>query len=490
MNKRTSLLLTMCLLIAMLAGCSGGDAETSAPETGTSAAETTSGETTAEETGVSDDLSEYDFDGRQFQIVYSEEQLGPLWPYAPEEENGDRLNDAAFARNMLVEERFNCSIGYTSTGGNYLEVSEELRKAVMAGDNTYQLAINHMYAGFTAAIADRLLYDFNDLPAINLDKPWWNQSIRKNLEVEGVLLTAVSDLIYGYYDVIYFNKDIMDDHGIAYPYENVHDGSWTWTYLAQITKDITRDLNGDSKLDDKDAWGFVIDSNISTMTRLIHSNGMVMATMDETGRPTLDGMISDKMHTVVERYYDFVWNDDRCYYATKTGTLDIADMFLQGNSMMMHTQTVKLPTLRDAEFAFGIVPLPKYDEAQEGYYSLASTQMLLLPANMEDPEFTGVILEALSAESYRQVVPTLYDVVYENKLLRDEESRDMFNIIRGTLVYDYNWNYGDGNDMSYLIGRTVGEKNADLASYFAAKAPAAQLNLDKVYETIVDGYAD
>jgi len=66
----------------------------------------------------------------------------------------------------------------------------------------------------------------------------------------------------------------------------------------------------------------------------------------------------------------------------------------------------------------------------------------------------------------------------------------MFNIIRGTLVYDYNWNYGDGNDMSYLIGRTVGEKNADLASYFAAKAPAAQLNLDKVYETIVDGYAD
>ncbi|MBR5444591.1 MAG: extracellular solute-binding protein [Clostridia bacterium] len=490
MSRKIAMLLTASLLIAMLAGCSGDEPETTPPESDDPAAETTAVETTAEETGVSDDLGEYDFDGRQFQIVYSEDQLGELWPYAPEEENGDRLNDAAFARNMLVEERFNCAIGYTSTGGNSNEVSDELRNVVMAGDNTYQLAINHMYAGFTAAIADRLLYDFNDLPAINLDKPWWNQSIRKNLEVEGVLLTAVSDLIYGYYDVIYFNKDIMDNHGIAYPYEKVHDGTWTWTYLAEITKDITRDLNGDSKLNESDAWGFVIDSNPSTMTRLIHSNGMVMASAGENGRPTLDGMMSDKMHTVVERYYDFVWNDDRCYYALRTGSLDITDMFLAGNSMMMHTQTFKLPQLRDADFAFGIVPLPKYDEAQEGYYSLASTQMLLLPANTEDPEFTGVVLEALSAESYRQVIPTLYDVVYENKLLRDEESQEMFEIIRGTLVYDYNWNYGDGNDMSYLIGRTVGEKNADLASYFASRAPAAQLKLDEVYDAIVEGYAD
>lgn len=488
MMKKPSSLLSLLLLTALLAGCGSAPAET---QTDAAATDTSAPETEAAvETAISDDLGEYDFDGRLFNIVYSQDQLGTGWPYDPESENGDILNDAAFIRNMLVEERFNCQIDYFSTGGNYGEVMDTFRNAIMAGDGTYQLAVNHMYAGFTSAIADGLLYDFNDMPAINLDKPWWNQSIRENLEIEGVLLTAVSDLIYSYYDVIYFNKGIMDANNIPYPYEKVYDGSWTWTYLAEITKDITRDLNGDGKLNEEDAWGFVIDSNSSTMTRLIHSNGMVMATKDENGRPTLDGMLSDKMHTVIERYYDFVWNDNRCYYALKTGSLDIVDMFLQGNSMMMHVQTARLPLLRDADFEFGIVPLPKYDEAQEGYHTLASTQMLLLPADMDDPEFVGVIVEALSAESYRQVTPVLYEVVYENKLLRDEESQEMFTLIRNSLVYDFNWNYGDGNDMSYLIAKTVGEGNADFASYFASKAPAAQRHLDEVYENILKRYAD
>ncbi len=489
MMKRPSALLSLLLLTTILAGCTSTPSETQ-PEADIPAQDTAAETDAATETTVSDDLGEYDFDGRLFNIAYSAAQLGPEWPYAPEEVNGDILNDAAFNRNMLVEERFNCLVEFFDAGDQSSSVIDAFRSAIMAGDGTYQLAVNHMFRGFTSAIADGLLYDFNDMPAINLDKPWWNQSIRENLEVEGVLLTAVSDLIYSYYDVIYFNKEIMDAHGIAYPYEKVHDGSWTWTYLAEITKDITQDLNGDGKLNEQDAWGFIIDSNGSTMTRLIHSNGMVMATKDENGRPTLDGMLSDKMHTVIERYYDFVWNDNRCYYALKTGSLDIVNMYLEGNSMMMHVQTARLPLLRDANFEFGIVPLPKYDEAQEGYYTLASTQMLLLPADMDDPEFVGVIVEALSAESYRQVTPVLYEVVYENKLLRDEESQEMFSLIRNSLVYDFNWNYGNGNDMSYLIAKTVGEGNADFASYFASKAPAAQRHLDEVYENILKRYAD
>ena len=147
---------------------------------------------------------------------------------------------------------------------------------------------------------------------------------------------------------------------------------------------------------------------------------------------------------------------------------------------MMHTQTAKLSSLRDVNFEFGIVPLPKYDEAQDGYHTLASTQMLLLPADMDDPEFVGVVLEALCAESYRQVVPVLYDVVYQNKYLRDSESETMFSLIRGSLVYDLNWNYGDGSAISYLVSRTVGKQNTDVASFLASNLSAAQAKLDAV----------
>lgn len=482
MNKRLSLLtLIFCLL---LTACSGTE---TTPETtdGTSQTETT----TPESTAVSDDLGEYDFNKRNFNIVYSAEQLGDKWCYSSDEQTGDILNDAVYRRETNVEERFNVDITWSSTGGVNSEVAKALNASVMAGDQSYQLAVNHMYGGFNALIADGLLYDFNKLDALNLDKPWWNKSARENLEIDGVLLTMSGDLIYSYYDAIYFNKRMMDEHKIPYPYEKVLDGSWTWDYLAEITKGVSAELDGDGKWTDADQYGFVLDKNASTMTRLIHSNGMVMASTDETGRPTLKGMMSDKLQTVVERYYDFVWGDDRCYYAGTTGETSCDGMFAKGSSMMMHTQTGKLPALRDVTFEFGIVPLPKYDEAQDGYHTLASTQMLLVPADIDDPEFIGVVLEALNAESYRQVVPVLYEVVYQNKYLRDSESEEMFDLIRGSIVYDLNWNYGSGNKISYLIANTVGNRNTDVASFLASNLDAAQAVLDTVYDSIEELYA-
>ena len=479
-EKSQSVLLLLC--IVLLASCGG---ET--PAADTTAADSTV-TTAPEETTISDDLGEYDFGGRVFNIVYSADQLGSTWPYTIEEETGDILSDAVYRREINTEDRFNVDITWFSAGGDTDKQINAFRQSILAGDGTYQLCINHMFNGFNAAISDGLLYDFNKMPIINLDKPWWNQSARKNLEVEGVLLTMTSDIIYSYYDTIYFNKQIMDEHQLAYPYEKVLDGTWTWDYLAETTKNVSKDINGDGKYDDNDLTAFAIDKNISTMTRLIHSNGMTMASIGTDGRPTLDNLSSEKMHTVIEKYYDFVWGDNRCYYAGTDGPTESTDMFASGNAMMMHIQTSKLPLLRDVEFEFGIVPLPKYDEKQKNYHTLASTQMLLLPADMQDPEFVGVVLEALSAESWREVTPKLYNVVYTNKYLRDEHSQEMFEIIRGSLVYDFNWNYGNGNSMSYLVGNTVGKQNKNISSYIAASVGAAQEILNDVYDAIVENY--
>ncbi|MCQ2432410.1 MAG: hypothetical protein MJ175_07390 [Clostridia bacterium] len=359
----------------------------------------------------------------------------------------------------------------------------------MAGDQSYQLCINHMYSGFNAAISDSLLYDYNDLPVVDLSQPWWNQTIRQNLSINDVLLTEVSDLIFSYYDVIYFNKQIMDEYDIPYPYEKVKDGTWTWDYLASITKLVGKDVNGNTKSDSEDIFGYIADQNGSTHTRIIHANGMTMASFDQAGHPTLENMMNDKLQSVIDKYYDLVWND-HTYYAGSTGDVSCTDMFHDGKGMMMHTQTTRLPLLRDVTFEFGIVPLPKYDEAQDGYHSMASSQMMLLPADMTDPEFEGVILEALSYESYRLVVPALYEVVYENKLLRDSESQEMFKLIRNSLVYDFNWVYGNGNDLSYLIFNTVGSKNRDAASYFKKVVTGSQKILDRVYEDVRANYVE
>ena len=478
-------LISLLFVLLLFAGCSGGDKpKTDVQTTAPAATETTAATTEVDYFEV---IGKHDFNGRTFTIDYSADQLGAAWPYFAEQTTGEVLNDAVFNRDRAVEEQYNVKIASFNAGGDFSKPADTMVQAVIAGDETYQLVMNHMYGGFNAAVAQGAVADFAKMPYIDLDQPWWNQTIKSNLSIDGVLLTEVSDLVYAYYDVIFFNKEIMKDNGIPFPYAKVKDGTWTWDYVAEVTKNITKDKNGDGKYDVNDVYGYLVDNNKSIMTRLIHANGMVMAQIGDDGKPTLSGMMSDKMMTVLQKYYKLVWEDNRSFIAPFMREAEgptCTTMFRDGQGMFMHTATSKLPILRDAEFEFGIVPLPKYDEKQEDYRSMASSQMLLLPAVMSDPEFVGLITEALSYAANKYVVPVIFDIVYENKWLRDEESQEMFRLIRGQLVYDFNWIYGNGNNMAYFVGRTVGAKSEDFASYYASNVGAAQKILDDVVENV------
>ena len=85
----------------------------------------------------------------------------------------------------------------------------------------------------------------------------------------------------------------------------------------------------------------------------------------------------------------------------------------------------------DMEDSYGIVPIPKLDEAQESYHSYLgfTIPVLFLPANAADPERTGLIMEACSAASYDVVTPQMYEIVTKLKNTRDEDSSEMIEII-------------------------------------------------------------
>ena len=195
-------LIAYTLLISLLAAVSCGD---KTPGITVTDADTTS---VSEETteSIYTDLGEHDFEGRKFTIVYSTDQLGAFWPYDAETENGDLVNDAVYKRNRTVEEKYNVDIDYYSTGGVSSEVGAALLKSIMSGDNQFDLAIGHMFSGINALVSAHALYDFNKLPYVDYDKPWWSQYLRDTLEVDDVLLLHNSDLVYKFNDCIFFNK--------------------------------------------------------------------------------------------------------------------------------------------------------------------------------------------------------------------------------------------------------------------------------------------
>ena len=93
--------------------------------------------------------------------------------------------------------------------------------------------------------------------------------------------------------------------------------------------------------------------------------------------------------------------------------------------------------LRDMKEEYGILPMPKFDEKQDQYYSIANDNFSLIavPTTVKNPALTGAFLELMGEYSYKIVTPKYYEVAMKGKYLRDDESCQMFDIIvRSDLV--------------------------------------------------------
>ncbi|MBE6658875.1 MAG: hypothetical protein E7604_10610 [Ruminococcaceae bacterium] len=159
------------LLSAVLSAC--GDAaqtntETTAPissETTTTIEETTE-DPYADQRAAFDALPTLDLDGAEF-IVAAQEATGcSEKEIYVEATDGEVVNDAIFARNMAVNERFNCEIRV-----NGCDVNKAVRTAVSAGDTSYPLAFPSLSMAGTLARSGYLV-DFHDMDVISLDRPW------------------------------------------------------------------------------------------------------------------------------------------------------------------------------------------------------------------------------------------------------------------------------------------------------------------------------
>ena len=93
----------------------------------------------------------------------------------------------------------------------------------------------------------------------------------------------------------------------------------------------------------------------------------------------------------------------------------------------------------------------------------------------------GAVTEALAIESYNYVYPAIYETVFNEKLLRDDESREMFDILMNGLEIDFGRTF-KYTAYSDLIGDLVAKGSTDLASSAAALEPAAEKHYSDVIE--------
>jgi hypothetical protein len=482
-NRIVSLIITV-LLTTMTFSCANSS-NSPTNNTADTSAQLSNEVTTAKTINwESANLPKKDFGGKEFVILTRDtsNKAHTWYLVAPDELNGDTLNDTMYNRNKKIEEIYNISISsYYSS-----QVKTDASNAINAGDDTYSAvfgAINDTYP----LAQEGKFYNFYDNEYINLEAPWWDQTVIRDLTYHDTLYTLTGDISPATNVRVYtmvFNKDMCADLNLELPYQYVLDGTWTLDRFNKYISDVNYDVNGDSNMDYNDRWGFFSQDGCSWM--MYFAGGGQVVAKDQKGDLSVAynterniqlatkalEIAFDKTKTLMANQYV---KDNGNSWAAATS------WFSSGGALFRSSVLEPIPRdLRSLDVNFGIVPFPKLDENQKQYYTLPEEYSIMFSVPVTaDPEFSGLILESLAAESVSSVSPAFYDICLNGKAVRDEESKAMLDIIFSNKIFDIGYISNIATFRTMLLNL---EKNAstDVASAYASSLEAAKTELEKI----------
>lgn len=383
------------------------------------------------------------------------------------EADGDVLNDAGHERNNAVAELLNVDFAVTEVA----DPTVDLRKSVMAGDDSYDFIFPHATVGIAALVTDGILYDWNELKKVDFSKPWWNQSMSESLGIGGHLYYASGDIVMAWQGMmaVLFNKSYLNGMDLEKDlYQTVFDGEWTLPYMTELIKGIAQDLDGDGKWTAKDKYGIL--DNKNTGYQYMYSSGLRVTMPDADGYPVLT-LNTERMLKLVDQFYNYIYSGDVFldeYSSVTYATSTYRDMLLEGRSFLTTLDVGGLYAyLREIEFDFGLLPMPKLDETQSEYPVFCGAGLIGVPSNLPDADRTGTIAEAMAYYSYKYIRPAFFDIVLENKAVRDENSYKVLQMMHEHKVFDFGFNFDATGSAYGMLGNVViSGKSTDFASHY------------------------
>jgi hypothetical protein len=104
---------------------------------------------------------------------------------------------------------------------------------------------------------------------------------------------------------------------------------------------------------------------------------------------------------------------------------------------------------------------------------------MAIPKTLRDTEFVGRVVEALSAESWKTVTPTLYETALKTRYLRDDESKEIMDTVIENTVFDFGTVYDNWKGFSFMLEFMMNAGNSNFRSYYAGRYPNARTQIKK-----------
>ena len=460
-TKKLALLLAGIILSQSIAlsGCSDSVDSDTESSTETESVSETSDETKIEAPAETTDgligievgydwqagVKKADYDGHVFNIMNG--NIQDWYAYlnvTAEETTGEPVNDAVYERIQRTNEFLNVNVIETIES----DASNALRAQVKAGLDDYDVTLQELMHCYTLAIEGNALELKSEVPGLDMSGVWWDQNSINDLSINNKLYFVTSDFDTTRFDNIrslYFNKQIIESHGLENPYDIVDSGKWTIDKFIEMAEKTVSDADGNGVMTDTDNYGYIGYVELVTDLMLCGAGIKYIDKDHDTGM-LIDGTTGEKTVDVYSKIYRLLWGGSTTFdirqprfsqHLRGLGDRIQEQLFVEDRALFYSECMAWTRVLREMEADFGVLPPPKYDEAQDRYYSvMLNPYMQMIPVTVEDPERSGHVLDVLAAASHDTVVDAYVNVTLSGKVARDADTVRMLRLVFDDLSYN------------------------------------------------------
>lgn len=424
--------------------------------------------------------------------LYYEEGASQTYPQIINDDLSKRAEQLELQLGLELQE-----IQYHSPNRSNGEFLSYIRNASLSSSGEYQVVVPCLYDGATLA-AGGFFHNLRGLSGLQIDAPWWNAEFNESMTIAGQLYITIGDIGLvnkNCTSALFFNYELWEKYGFnetfgGTPYELVRNGEWTVDVIFEASKIMSKDLNGDKKIDYRDEVGWV--GQLDDMWSIFFGSGERIASADANGYPKIT-MYNTRSARVVDKLQEFVKNEE--YYVsandffsvTSTPTDLTRGAFIEGRALFFNDALTTVTRLGEMEQHFGVVPEPKFEKTQDGYYSLVNpwgASCFAIPTGVLGEELTMTVdaLNVLGAVSKNTVAKDYQETVLSYMKTRDDESAEMINeYIIPTRACDIGMVYQWGA-LDQLLHNLAYYPQGSFASQFESVKTMAENALDQTIE--------
>ena len=497
MKKRffqfATLFLTLTLLTTSLVACkpstpdpTPAPSENGQPSTTEASPTPTSSEASTESNKIGNLPDDIDLGGEIITILSrNTTQTVDEISVKNEDSDGDPIRNAIFQRNMDVERMLHAEIESIMVEGDDYCVYREIQKT-FGPDCPYQIIANPAYTSFENT-ASGYFHDLSTLGNLDLSASYWSSKFNESASIGNAqyfVTGSISLALRRYIFVTFFNKQLAEKYQLENLYDVVNEKRWTLDYQANIIANMYDDVDGITGPSEGDYYGFLTNSQIFVDPYFAACNAKLLVKGDDNFYKLEPE--TEKLDAIMQKINNLYYGSPGSYiFIGKADYSDlekIIDKFTNGEATLITQRLYEVESakMRGMDMSYGILPIPKFDDDQPEYYSLAHDMFTVFAVLNSVPEgkldTMGLFLEAMAIESYRTVTPAYYELALKGKYSKDPESWEMLDMIVNNLQIDGGMLYTIKlNDITQMLRTAIRNKQSSFSAIFS-KFTQASIN--------------